>query len=611
MSTTPKQESTHISPSEDSKVPLQENQTLLQIKRERDEADEQRCQECGLEDKDKILSFALSNKLMTFIYENVLNPGIDNQTKNEILALALPNKAINLKICKNCLIKTLVTKGLNYLIDIPPSSEQDNKTNNGIPCNEIFNNSDKSKKYDSFYKVYWNYFIKQIEMINESISKNSTELEQILNKMALHLIINKETAQFQKFNTEMGACKSLLMKDKDAFNELLKNMKKNDEMFGDLAKIIDKKIMNNINDEKMNQLLSLINQIQNEGEALSSNEPDKAKKSEIKIGEGLAQESPRIVAILNQTNNIGDSVSIGDTDNIVSSYSLNEFQVQSQPKISIETGAKATKKKNYIIKSMNPIHEITPSIPLNSNNNTPITQMGVKPIEQTPNPLLPNAVNPQGALLTELQMKMNPTKAMPNPLQPVMPNFGPQIPQNPLQLQMLQHSMSPQMGIPPQRVFPPMYDPNLFNPNAEAINALMMKNMFPPQAENKISPQNVINMYQPNPLFPGGMNFPHPYLDISQFLMQQQQEKIGQKMNLPPNMGGMPNYPPMPPQRMDNFYDPQQGGMNNNMNNCMNLRNSFNEMAKQKDPKPKQYQAPMQPMPNMPNMGNNGENKTN
>ena len=122
-------------------------------------------------------------------------------------------------------------------------------------------------------------------------------------------------------------------------------MKKNDEMFGDLAKIIDKKIMNNINDEKMNQLLSLINQIQNEGEALSSNEPDKAKKSEIKIGEGLAQESPRIVAILNQTNNIGDSVSIGDTDNIVSSYSLNEFQVQSQPKISIETGAKATKKK--------------------------------------------------------------------------------------------------------------------------------------------------------------------------------------------------------------------------------------------------------------------------
>ena len=260
---------------------------------------------------------------------------------------------------------------------------------------------------------------------------------------------------------------------------------------------------------------------------------------------------------------------------------------------------------------MNPIHEITPSIPLNSNNNTPITQMGVKPIEQTPNPLLPNPVNPQNALLTELQMKMNPTKAMPNPLQPVMPNFGPQIPQNPLQLQMLQHSMSPQMGIPPQRVFPPMYDPNLFNPNAEAINALMMKNMFPPQAENKISPQNVINMYQPNPLFPGGMNFPHPYLDISQFLMQQQQEKIGQKMNLPPNMGGMPNYPPMPPQRMDNFYDPQQGGMNNNMNNCMNLRNSFNEMAKQKDPKPKQYQAPMQPMPNMPNMGNNGENKTN
>lgn len=610
MSITPKQESSHISPSEENKITLQENQTLLQNKREREDADAQKCQECGLEDKERILNFSLSNKLMTFIYENVLNPGIENQTKNEILALALPNKAISLKICKNCLIKTLVTKGLNYLIDIPPSSGQDNKTNNvnnEIPTNEIFNNSDKTKKYDSFYKVYWNYFIKQIEMINESMTKNSSELEQILNKMALHLIINKETAQFQKFSTEMGACKALLQKDKDAFNELLKNMQKNDEMFGDLAKIIDKRIMNNVTDEKMEQLLNLINQIQNEGEP-SGNDTDKSKKIDIKIGDTLTQESPKIVAILNQTNNIGDSASVGDTDNIVSSYSLNEFQVQSQPKISIETGVKATKKKNYIIKSMNPIHEITPSIPLNSNNNTPITQMGVKPIEQTPNPIITNAVNAQNALLNELQMKINPTKSMPTPMHPVMPNFGPQIPQNALQLQMLQHSMSPQMGIPPQRVFPPMYDPNLFNPNAEAINAIIMKNMFPPQAENKMPPQNVMNMYQPNPLFPGGMNFPHPYLDLNQILMQQQQEKMGQKMNLPPNMGGMPNYAPMPPQRMENFYDPQAGGINDNMNNCMNLRNSFNEMAKQKDPKPKQYSNTMPPMPNM---GNNGENKTN
>ena len=51
---------------------------------------------------------------------------------------------------------------------------------------------------------------------------------------------------------------------------------------------------------------------------------------------------------------------------------------------------------------------------------------------------------------------------------------------------MLQHSLSPQIGIPPQRVFPPMYAPNLFNINQEAINALMMKNIFPPQADNKI-----------------------------------------------------------------------------------------------------------------------------
>ena len=555
MSNTAKQELTPISPSEDNKLPSQESKTFLQNKRERDEATAQKCQECGIEDKDRVLTFSLSNQLMTFIYENMLNPGIDNQIKNDILTLALPNKAICLTICKNCLIKILVTKGLNYLIDILPC--QDNKTNNDIP-------SDKSKQYDSFYKVYWNYFIKQIEVLNESLEKDSAELEQILHKMALHLIINKETAQFQKFRTEMEACKSLLQKDKNAFSELLKNMTKINQIFGELSKIIDKKIKNNINDEKMNQLLTLISQIQSEGEEPSDNNP---KKIDIQLGQAL-KESPKTVTIVNQTNNIGNSLSIGDTDNIVSSYSLNEFKVQSQPKISIETGVKATKKKNYIIKSMNPIHEITPSIPLNTNN-TPITQMGVKPMEQASNPLLTNAVNSQNALLNDLQMKINYT----NPMQSVITNFGPQI-----QIQMLQHSLSPQIGIPPQRIFPPMYAPNLFNINQEAINALMMKNIFPPQADNKI--QNEINhMYQPNQVFLRGMSFPQYHLDINQFMMQQ--DKMSQKMNISPNTSAM--------------YDPKTGGINENMNNYMNLRNSY-EIAKQNT---------------ISNIVNNGENKSN
>lgn len=70
---------------------------------------------------------------------------------------------------------------------------------------------------------------------------------------------------------------------------------------------------------------------------------------------------------------------------------------------------------------------------------------------------------------------------------------------------------------------------------------------------------------------------------------------MGQKMPYPPpNMNNMPGFPPMPPQqRMDNYFDPQaQGGMGDNNimpGNYMNLRNSFNEMAKQKDSKSKQY----------------------
>ena len=48
-----------------------QNPFLLKIKRERDDnTSSVKCQEC--ESGEKILSFSLSNKLMTYIYENVI-----------------------------------------------------------------------------------------------------------------------------------------------------------------------------------------------------------------------------------------------------------------------------------------------------------------------------------------------------------------------------------------------------------------------------------------------------------------------------------------------------------------------------------------------------------
>lgn len=126
-----------------------------------------------------------------------------------------------------------------------------------------------------------------------------------------------------------------------------------------------------------------------------------------------------------------------------------------------------------------------------------------------------------------------------------------------------------------------------------------MKNMFSPQ-ENKMVPSNMMNMYQPQPsqMFPFGQP---PYMDYNQFLLQQ--DKMGQKIPYPPpNMNNMPGFPTMPPQRMDNYFEPQvQGGMGDSNimpGNYMNLRNSFNEMAKRKDAKSKQY----------PNSNNDGKN---
>ena len=145
---------------EEPNTPNQNSPFLLKIKRERDDPSSLKCQEC--ESGKNILSFSLSNKLMTYIYENVLNPNTDNQKKNELLALTLPNKTINLNICQNCLIKTLLTKGLNYLIPLD---------NNKIITNE--NDKGKNAEYDMLYKIYWNNLIKEIEKINSSIIDNS------------------------------------------------------------------------------------------------------------------------------------------------------------------------------------------------------------------------------------------------------------------------------------------------------------------------------------------------------------------------------------------------------------------------------------------------------
>lgn len=215
--------------------------------------------------------------------------------------------------------------------------------------------------------------------------------------------------------------KSRLQKDKNSLNDLLKDMKTNEIMFGELTKKIDHNLMNNLNEEKMNRLMCLIKEIEQD-----------SKEKEVKPNESKG------MTILNQEANIGDYLSLGEPDNMVSSYSLNDFQVQAQPKISIETTSKTTKKMNYMIKSMNPIHEITPSVPL---NNTPITQMN-KPIEQVQ--LNPN-VPPEN--MNELQAKMSQAKSINPP--PQMPNYPSQLPHNPIQLQMIQQSLQPQMRMSP------------------------------------------------------------------------------------------------------------------------------------------------------------------
>lgn len=577
---------------------------LLKTKRDRDESEGNKCQECDNQNNEKILSFTLTNQIMTFIFENILSPNIDIKIKNDLLSLTLPNKPINLKFCQKCLVKILINKGFRYLLDIPPdfvpekkiihnsdSSVEQNEKDIKEPIKPLEN---KKNSFDSFYKIYVNFLISQLEKINDSLTKNSIEAEQVLNRMAVHLILNKDNAQFQKFNDEMTATKNLLQNDRKAFSDLLKKCQKSSEISEDISKIIDREVMKNINEEKLNKVISSIKQLANEPydkENVASNKGEEENTTEHdKKKDNVNQSSLQTQKI----NPIGDSVSVGEQENNLSSFSLNEFKVQPQPVISIESGNKVTKKKNYIIKSVGPIHEANSSIPL-STTTTPITQMNSKILENQCNTGGGNQNTlAQNAILTNLQTKMNPQKTTVTQSQGI-PNYPPSIPQNPLQV--LQ-SMQQQINLPPQGPFPSMYDPNLFNGNMD-INLMSMKSMFP-QPDNKIQP----NLYQPQtPIFPN-INYNHPFCDINQLYLQQQQEKMGQKMNLPPGMGGiggMPNFPGIP--QIDSYYDPSSQVMGDlNGGNNMNLMNIFNQMAKQKDLKGKGY---------APNMGNNDINNKN
>ena len=592
------------SPNIDPVLTAAEPQNLLKIKRDREDSEEDKCQECDIQGDEKVMTFTSSNQIMTFVFENILSLTIDNKIKNDLFTSTLPNKSLNLKFCHDCLAKTVITKGFNYLLGIPSDLQSENKNFNNSDTSVEQNEKDskdsvkilpnKKNSFDSFYKIYVNFLINQLEKINDSLTKNSIEAEQVLNRMAVHLILNKDNAQFQKFNDEMTATKNLLQNDRKAFSDLLKNCQKSSEISEDISKIIDREVMKNINEEKLNKLINSIKQLANEPydkentasnkeEEENTSEQDKSKKKD-----SVNQNSPQTPKI----NPIGDSVSVGEQENNLSSYSLNEFKVQPQPIISIESGNRVTKKKNYIIKSVGPIHEANSAIPLNTTT-TPITQMNSKILENQCNTGGGNQNTlAQNAILSNLQMKMNPQKAI-GPQGQGIPNYPPSMPQNPLQV--LQ-SIQSQMNLPPQGPFPNMYAPNLFNGNMD-INLMTMKSMFP-QPDNKIQP----NMYQPqNPMFPN-MNYNHPFCDINQlYLQQKQQEKMGQKINLPPGMGGMggmPNFPGMP--QIDSYYDPSSQGMGDlNGGNNMNLMDIFNQMAKQKDLKGKGY---------APNMGNNDNN---
>ena len=245
------------------------------------------CNICKKTIKIKINSY---EELIDFVFEK-FNCNKENkkkllENKNHI------NDNLILKICENCLFNEILFNGFN----------------------KFFNKKDLNKEIFKYKER--NFVIEKIEKINEILEKNTNNLEAIMNKMALQLMLSKFKDKFQKFNEEVNSC-----------IEVFKNQK--------------------------NTIIQIINDLKDKNNNFQNNENYNI------LGNNLEQN----IFIKNLEHDIfGEkNYKINNFENNKSNFNINNIDINDKTNLFVnhqDTMSFSSKPtKNYIIKSLFPIHE--------------------------------------------------------------------------------------------------------------------------------------------------------------------------------------------------------------------------------------------------------------
>ena len=301
------------------------------------------CKECGKENikliKDKNDFFNLLNEFLKIKF----NTEDIKRFYDDIIIDCL---------CEDCIYKEIIIGGINNLLN------NINKNNNGM--------------INSISQFFIASFIKRFEIINKSMEKITKETTTTMNKMIVHLMLNKNKLQFSQFNEDMNKYSNLLKKIYEDYSNLYKSMIDENEILNTTINNINNSILNTFTTEKFQKIVNQIKEINNE--TIFDNEkkmftitnPFNNINNDIEFNEDKNPFQKSSLMINHYTNNNESNRKINNLsllNNIEISKDLNEINFN-------DNNISST--NNFIQSLNNDLLLNYPSININSNNLFPL-----------------------------------------------------------------------------------------------------------------------------------------------------------------------------------------------------------------------------------------------
>ena len=225
------------------------------------------CKECG---KENIKLIKDKNEFFNFLNNDFLKIKFNTEDIKRLY-----DEIIIDCLCEDCIYKEIIIGGINNLLN------NIKKNNNGI--------------INSISQFFINSFIKRLEIINKSMEKISTETTNTMNKMIVHLMLNKNKLQFTQFNVDMHKNINLIKNIYEDYSNLYQSMIDENEILNKTINTINNSKLNSFTTAKFENIVNQIKEINNETVSNNVN---------------------KIFTIINPFNNINNDVEINKNKNL-------------------------------------------------------------------------------------------------------------------------------------------------------------------------------------------------------------------------------------------------------------------------------------------------------